>query len=72
MGRPQLKSFYEEKKEFGSVDNSWFSAERVGTTTNGTKEVMQLFDGKLYFDKPKPTTLLCKLAAFNALYFRKH
>ena len=61
MGRPQLKSFYEEKKEFGSVDNSWFSAERVGTTTNGTKEVMQLFDGKLYFDKPKPTTLLCKL-----------
>ena len=22
---------------------------------------MQLFDGKLYFDKPKPTTLLCKL-----------
>lgn len=60
-GRPQMKSFYEEKKEFGSVDNSWFSSERVGTTTNGTKEVMQLFDGKPYFDKPKPTTLLCKL-----------
>lgn len=60
-GRPQMKSFYEEKKEFGSVDNSWFSAERVGTTTNGTKEVMQLFDGKPYFDKPKPTTLLYKL-----------
>ena len=56
-----MKSFYEEKKEFGSVDNSWFSSERVGTTTNGTKEVMQLFDGKPYFDKPKPTTLLCKL-----------
>ena len=60
-GRPQMKSFYEEKKEFGSIDNSWFSAERVGTTTNGTKEVMQLFDGKPYFDKPKPTTLLLKL-----------
>lgn len=56
-----MKSFYEEKKEFGSIDNSWFSAERVGTTTNGTKEVMQLFDGKPYFDKPKPTTLLLKL-----------
>ncbi|MGN0645756.1 MAG: site-specific DNA-methyltransferase [Mogibacterium kristiansenii] len=60
-GRPQMKSFYEEKKEFGSIDNSWFSAERVGTTTNGTKEVMNLFDGKPYFDKPKPTTLLSKL-----------
>lgn len=60
-GRPQMKSYYEEKKEFGSVDNSWFSAERVGTTTNGTKELLQLFDGKLYFDKPKPTTLLNKL-----------
>lgn len=60
-GRPQLKSFYEEKKEFGSVDNSWFSADRIGTTTNGTKEVMSLFGGKSYFDKPKPTTLLYKL-----------
>lgn len=60
-GRPQMKSFYEEKKEFGSVDNSWFSAEKVGTTTNGTKEVMKLFNGKSIFDKPKPTTLLYKL-----------
>lgn len=61
LGRPQLKVFYEEKKEFGSVDNSWFEAERIGTTTNGTKEVMQLFDGETYFDKPKPTSLLIKL-----------
>ena len=60
-GRPQMKSFYEEKKEFGAVDNSWFSADKVGTTTNGTKEVMQLFAGKTYFDKPKPTSLLYKI-----------
>lgn len=60
-GRPQMKSFYEEKKEFGVVDNSWFSADKVGTTTNGTKEVMQLFGGKTYFDKPKPTSLLYKI-----------
>ena len=59
--RPKIKSFYEEKKEFGSIDNSWFSAERVGTTSNGTKEVMQLFDGNPCFDKPKPTTLLRKI-----------
>lgn len=56
-----MKSFYDEKKEFGSIDNSWFSSERVGTTTNGTKEVMDLFDGHPYFDKPKPTSLLRKL-----------
>ena len=52
-GRPLMKSFYEEKKEFGSVDCSWFSADRVGTTTNGTKEVMRLFEGKLYFDSKR-------------------
>ena len=61
LGRPQLKVFYEEKKEFGSVDNSWFSADRIGTSTNGTKELMKLFDGQMFFDTPKPTSLLLKL-----------
>lgn len=60
-GRPQLKSYYEEKKEFGSVDNSWFSSEKAGTTTNGTKEVMDIFNGEKYFDKPKPTSLIKKI-----------
>ena len=60
-GRPQLKVFYEEKKEYGSIDNSWFSAEKVGTTTNGTKQVMALFEGEKYFDMPKPTSLLTKI-----------
>lgn len=53
--------FYEEKKEFGSVDNSWFSADRIGTSTNGTKELMKLFDGSAFFDTPKPVSLLSKL-----------
>ena len=60
-GRPQLKSFYEEKKEFGSIDNSWFSSERIGTTSNGTREFMNLFNGSPYFDKPKPISLLHKM-----------
>ena len=60
-GRPQLKVFYEEKKDFGSIDNSWFSSDRIGTTTNGTKEVMALFGGDKFFDMPKPTSLLLKL-----------
>ena len=61
MGRPQLKVFYEEKKEYGSVDNSWFSAEKIGTATNGTKELMKLFGGVACFDTPKPVSLLLKL-----------
>lgn len=60
-GRPQLKVFYNEKKDFGSVDNSWFSADRIGTTTSGTKEVMGLLDGEAVFDMPKPVSLIKKL-----------
>ena len=59
--RPQLKVFYEEKKMFGSIDNSWWSAEIVGTSTQGTKELIQLFNGFSPFDTPKPTKLLCKI-----------
>ena len=61
LGRPQLKVFYSEKRDFGSVDNSWFSAERVGTATRGTKELMQLFGGESYFETPKPVSLPEKL-----------
>ena len=60
-GRPSLKVFYEEKKEFGSIDNTWFSADRIGTATDGTKEVMKLFDGESLFDTPKPISLIRKL-----------
>ena len=60
-GRPQLKVFYEEKKDFGSVDNSWFSAERIGTSTQGTKEQIKIFGGFAPFDTPKPLSLIYKL-----------
>lgn len=60
-GRPLLKVFYEEKKAYGSVDNSWFDANRIGTATTGTKELQNLFDGVSNFDTPKPTTLLKRL-----------
>lgn len=56
--KPQLKVFYEEKKEFGSIENSWFSAERFGTTTAATKALKKLFGNKKYFDTPKPISLL--------------
>lgn len=59
--RPQLKVFYEEKKEFGSIDNTWFTGDAVGTATSATKEQQSLFDGKSYFDTPKPTKLIEKI-----------
>ncbi len=59
--RPQLKVFYEEKKDFGSIDNTWFTADVAGTATSATKEQQKLFDGKSYFDTPKPTKLIEKL-----------
>lgn len=60
-GRPQLKVFYSEKAKFGSVDNSWFASERVGTATQGTKELMEIFNGIKFFDTPKPLRLIKKL-----------
>ena len=58
--RPQLKVFYAEKKMFGSVDNSWWTGERYGTTTQGTKEIISLFESPV-FDTPKPVALLNNL-----------
>lgn len=56
--RPQLKVFYEEKKMFGTIDTNWWTGEKCGTTTQGTKEQMKLFDGIAPFDTPKPTKML--------------
>ena len=58
---PQLKVFYDEKKAYGSVPNTWLSAEEAGTATEATKELQKLFEGKSFFDTPKPTKLINKL-----------
>ena len=65
--RPQLKVFYEEKKDFGEVNRTWWDGNSFGTSTNGTKELQLLF-GQSPFSFPKPTTLivaLMKLATRN-------
>ncbi|MDW8395611.1 MAG: site-specific DNA-methyltransferase [Anaerolineae bacterium] len=64
--RPQLKVFYEEKKDFGEVPTSWFDGSTYGTTTSGTQELQALFDGKAVFDNPKPTKLLKALLQLAA------
>lgn len=55
-GRPQLKVFYNEKKRFGEVDNTWWDASRVSVNTLASKDLMQLFDGNKVFDTPKPVS----------------
>ena len=68
-GRPQLKVFYNEKKMFGTVDTTWWTGEKCGTTTMGTKEQIQLFDGFAPFDTPKPTKLIKQIIS---LVSREH
>lgn len=59
--RPQLKVFYEEKKLYGEVENSWWTAEKFGTSTQGTRRVQELFPEGAPFDTPKPVQLLTQL-----------
>ena len=57
-GRPQLKVFYEEKKLFGEVDNTWWDASRVSVNSIASKQLNKLFDGISVFDTPKPVDLI--------------
>lgn len=63
--KPQLKVFYNEKKELGSVPNTWFDGATFGTSTSGTKEIQKLFDGVSYFDTVKPTKLIEHLLSLS-------
>jgi adenine-specific DNA-methyltransferase len=59
--KPQVKIFYDEKRLFGEVDTSWWDGNTRGTATEGTKELLKIFDGKIVFDFPKPTRLIKSL-----------
>ena len=49
--KPQLKRYYSEANEKGRTTKSIW--DDVDTATHGTKEIMQIFNGKV-FDTPKP------------------
>jgi adenine-specific DNA-methyltransferase len=57
-GRPGVKTFAEEKKEFGEVETNWWDG--PATTTDGVKELAAIMGGNV-FDNPKPTDLLVKI-----------
>ena len=58
---PCLKRFLTELKFDGMAPTSIMFYKEVGHSQEGAKELVQLFDGKGYFDGPKPTRLLCRL-----------
>jgi adenine-specific DNA-methyltransferase len=63
--KPQLKRYYSEAKDKGRTTKSIW--DDVGTATNGTKEIQEIFGSKI-FDTPKPTTFIEKiidLAAYD-------
>ncbi len=55
---PQRKRFLYEAMERGRVATTWW--DDVGTTTNGTQLLKNIFDGKTIFDNPKPVSLIKK------------
>lgn len=59
--KPQLKVFFSEQQNLGSVPNSWFDADNYGTATEGTKVLQKIFADKNIFDFPKPPRLIEKI-----------
>ncbi|GAB1386420.1 hypothetical protein MASR1M59_15680 [Melaminivora sp.] len=54
--RPQYKRYLHEALDKGINPSTLWT--EWGTATEGTKELMRLFDGKKIFETPKPTRLL--------------
>ncbi len=59
-GRPREKKFIADLRSKVTSLSSWLDERVVGFTTNGTREVSSLFNGK-YFDFPKPLALISLL-----------
>lgn len=57
-GKPQIKRFLSDAQDKGMTPKSLW--DDCGTATDGTKEIMDLFNNKL-FDTPKPTSLIKKI-----------
>ena len=56
--RPQLKVFYDEVQNFGQIETTWFDAGKVGTTTEGTREIESVFQRRYVIQHPKPSRLV--------------
>ena len=61
--RPALKKFFNELKAEKKPVSTWFAKPNfdIEYNSNGTREVANLFNGKRYFDYPKPVSLIERL-----------
>lgn len=57
----QRKYYLEDAKKSRKTDTSWW--EDGGYTTNATRKLIQLMDGKKSFDTPKPVELITRMIA---------
>ena len=64
---PSLKRFMCELRNEGLTPTSILFYKEVGHSQEGSKEVTALFDGKGYFDGPKPVRLLERLITLGNL-----
>ena len=58
---PRIKRFLSELRNEGMVPTSLLFYKEVGHSQEGAKQVVELFDGKGYFDGPKPVRLIKRL-----------
>ena len=65
---PCIKRFLSELKFDGMAPTSILFYKEVGHSQEGAKEVVALFDGKGYFDGPKPVRLLERLITLANLH----
>ena len=61
MSSPKKKLYYNERIEKGDRKTPSSILTSVGTTKNGTTEIMELFDNKKIFSYPKPSSFISKL-----------
>ena len=60
-GVPRIKRFLSELRSEGMTPTSLLFHKEVGHSQEGAKQVVELFDGKGYFDGPKPVRLIKRL-----------
>ncbi|PLS31705.1 DNA methyltransferase [Bifidobacterium margollesii] len=56
-GRPREKKFLSDLRSITTAASTWLNSENVGFTTDGTRELSAIFEGKI-FDFPKPVELI--------------
>ena len=62
---PKKKLFLNERMARGDTRTPSSLLLDAGTTKTGTKELMEIFEGKKVFDYPKPTALLTRLLQYG-------